>query len=777
MRRSTGAASVAGMLRASTAFFLAALVALSPATASAQETNFDCGTYRNVVCTGFFTDSADLVTNDQTIEDAIDRVVTKHGNQIAVVTVRDSSPQDPADFADDLGNMWGVGGPGQDGVVVLIDVAARRTEVRTGPGLTIDASRIAGAGDSFFGVGDFALGISSIIGSLEAALDDEAAGITGSGGVAAPESQSEGGSPVGWILAAAGLAGGGFLLARSRSRRKDERLAVRVQLVDDQLRRLDVPGQELPQLAEYALAPSEAAPDVTTREAIEALREIEAGGSPADNVVPALVVTGLAAIIDREKLLAETAIPLELAAADERDILEQAVQNASRRAQDRDIGNDQFEVNLQEVKRLVESLRPHRVAADRRRFGLAMADRSVDTAHGAAALTDTADRFLEAAPAFDHALSLSDTLAEFAEIYETAAKKTDRLAELLDRLPDTTARPAVAAALADVSDDLDASVEDYEKLRHQLEREGTALTADGLDVPAIAALLLMNHDETNTAEFIDAYNANRGRGLDPGEAVELALAGLRHPSDIKLVRAEATRLGLPVSITTALLRRRDDGPEVYEGLLRELADEGIEGDTRRTVAGILAVSLEPSQATLRWLEARKALADLGLDGAYADVAAAFGASDHRGPRMFALAYAAQRQALARSQVEGADRFAPELAHDGTQRQTDSWTRDPIPRGLYDFDPFTLLYYHWVITRGHHGSLGWEPIYRDQSWSGDRNSWWGEGFGGWGGGGGFGGGSGGGSNWGGSWGGGGFGGWSGGGGFGGGFGGGGGGSSW
>ena len=141
----------------------------------------------------------------------------------------------------------------------------------------------------------------------------------------------------------------------------------------------------------------------------------------------------------------------------------------------------------------------------------------------------------------------------------------------------------------------------------------------------------------------------------------------------------------------------------------------------------------------------------------------FGASDRRGPRRFALAYAAQRQALAASTVDGVDRFAPELAHDGTQQQTDSWTRDRIPPGLYDFDPFTLLYYHWVITRGHHGSLGWEPIYKDHSWRDDRGSWFGDGFKGWGGGGGFSGG-GGSSSWGGSFGGGGFGGWGGGGGF-------------
>ena len=755
------------------ALVAAALAMFAGPAALAQETNFDCGEYRGVVCAGYFTDAADIVDDDQRIEDAVDAIVTRYGNQIALVTVADSSPESPAEFADNLGNDWGVGGPDQDGIVVLVDIANRRTEVRTGPGLSINASRIAGAGDSFFGVGDFDGGMVAIIGSLRTALEDEAAGISGSAGDADSDDSGDR-SYLGLILAAGAIAGGGFLVNRNRQKRKDEQLGVRIQLVDDQLRRLNVPGHELPQLADYTIAPTTGGGDISTGEAVAALRLLEAGSPPADAAIPPLQIAGLAAVIDRQRLLADTEIPLELAASDERDILENAVQNAARRAQDRDSSDDAFEVNLQEVERLVESLRPHRVAADRRRFGLAMAGRAVDTAHGAAALTDSADRFLEAGPAFDENATLSSSLEEFADIYNVAAMKTDRMAELIDRLPATTASVAVAAALADVSDDLDASIEEYEAVRHKLEREGTALSADGLDVPAIAALLLMNHDETNAGEFVDAYNANRKRGLDPGEAVELALAGLRHPSDIKLVRAEATRLGLPVSITTALLRRRDDGPEIYQGLLRELANEGVEGDTRRTVAGILAVSLEPSQAVIRWLEARKALADLGLDGAYADVASAFGASDHRGPRKFALAYAAQRQALARSEIEGADRFAPELAHDGTSRQTDSWTRDRIPPGLYDFDPFTLLYYHWVITRGHHGSFGWEPIYRDQSWAGDRDSWWGGGFSGWGGGGGFGG-SGGGSSWGGSWGGGGFGGWSGGGGFGGG--GGGGGSGW
>ena len=100
-------------------------------------------------------------------------------------------------------------------------------------------------------------------------------------------------------------------------------------------------------------------------------------------------------------------------------------------------------------------------------------------------------------------------------------------------------------------------------------------------------------------------------------------------------------------------------------LADQLAGEGVKGDNRRTIAAVLAISLEPAQAMRRWVEARQALAALGVVGAYADVAAAFGASDPRGPRAFALAYAAQRQALSRSSIDDADRFAPELAHDGT----------------------------------------------------------------------------------------------------------------
>jgi hypothetical protein len=416
-------------------------------------------------------------------------------------------------------------------------------------------------------------------------------------------------------------------------------------------------------------------------------------------------------------------------------------------------------VKRQELHRIIASLRPHRIANARLRLGKSISDRTVKTSLGFAMLTDAGERYLEAGPALDTSQPLTDSLAELELVYATAKNKAAKMEALYEQLPSSTTRPAVAAALADLSDDVDASYRRYEALRQTLEDKGAALSRDGLSIPAVTALLLMNNDAEDVGEFLAAYEANRGRGIDAETAVEYALAGLTHPGEIGRIRSEADRLGIPISLTAALLRRRDDGPEVYRVLADQLAGEGVKGDNRRTIAAVLAISLEPAQAMRRWVEARQALAALGVVGAYADVAAAFGASDPRGPRAFALAYAAQRQALSRSSIDDADRFAPELAHDGTGRQRDSWSGEPIPRGLGYFDPYTLLFYHWVITKGHRGAYGWEPVYRDDSWSRDSNSWWG-------GGGGFGssGSWGGGSSWGGSWSSGSFGGFGGGGGF-------------
>ena len=762
------------MARRFTQYLLLVGFSLATATGALAQSDpvepVNCGTYEGVVCQGWFSDNAGAVDDDAAIEDAIGALVERYGNQIAVVIVTESPYQTPLEFAQDLGNAWGVGDPERrDGIVILVDLGNRRTEMTAGPGVPeLDYSRITGAGNSFFGRGEFDLGIIAIIGSLEqelASLEDGSPGESVvTPGVELTPSAEDNPPPAGIFvgaLAVAGLVGGGIGLVAARNRRRDRITRERAELIDGDVDALDPAGHELPRVADFAIIHRGTPAQVGTRAALLALERIQSGVEPRDpDTVEAVWANDLVAVIDRDRLLADTDVPLELRVSDEQPILEGALQAAIRDALDVDASDEaEFEVKRQELHRIIASLRPHRIANARLRLGKSISDRTVRTSFGYAMLTDAGERYLEAGPVLDTSLPLADSLAELELVYATAQNKAAKMEALYEQLPSSTTRPAVAAALADLSDDVDASYRRYEALRQTLEDKGGALSRDGLSIPAVTALLLMNNDAEDVDEFLAAYEANRGRGIDAETAVEYALAGLTHPGEIGRIRSEADRLGIPISLTAALLRRREDGPEVYRALADQLAGEGVKGDNRRTIAAVLAISLEPAQAMRRWTEARQALAALGVVGAYADVAAAFGASDPRGPRAFALAYAAQRQALSRSSIDDADRFAPELAHDGTGRQRDSWSGEPIPRGLGYFDPYTLLFYHWVITKGHRGAYGWEPVYRDDSWSRDSNSWWG-------GGGGFGssGSWGGGSSWGGSWSSGSFGGFGGGGGF-------------
>jgi hypothetical protein len=753
-----------------TALLAAALFIGIPLSAAAQTDGPSCPEYEGVVCDGWVTDAAGVIADDTLLEQAVGRVVAKHGNEVAVVVVATSGSLSPRSFAEGLGNTWEVGDAERnDGIVVLISLAERRTEIVTGDGLSLAGlDDVAAAGNSFLAAGDIDGGVTAVLGALDARLGTP---------TTTPSPADDGGNGLHlWqIVLAVGLAGGGTLLIANGFSARRRRIAERRrQLVDEELRRLHPAGQELPHPGDFAREPPVPAGGIGTGRGLAALRGVIDRDAGTDtDALRELWALGALEVLDRDRLVEEHLIPLELAASDEGTMLENAVQQAARDALEIPAGRkDQFEVALAEVRRLVEALRPHRVAGARKRTAEMIADALSDTTIGTAGVTDLGERLHRAAAALETDAPLEGSVAELESAYATARDKTARLDDLYRRLPEHITRPAVAAALADLDADTDDSVARFEEIRRELEKRGRVLHNDGLQIPAIAALLLLNRDEGNAAEFVANYRERRDAGSDPAEAVEYALAGLRDPDEIRRVRRTSEHLDLPIAITTALMRRRDDGPEVYRTLLSDLAGRGMDSDTMRSVAGILAVSLEPAQALRRWLDARAALGNLGLEGAYADVAAAFGASDRRGPRAFALAYAAQRQALARSDIDDADRFAPELAHEGTSRQTDSWTGEPIPSSYGWFDPFTFFYFHWVITRGSSGSFGWEPVYRDSSWSGDRNSWWG----GFGGGGGFGGAgsSWGGSSWGSSGGGFSFGGFGGGGGF---SGGGGGGSGW
>jgi hypothetical protein len=721
------------------------------ATPAAAQTVVECGEYLGVVCQGYFTDEPGVVDDRQRIEDAISRVVGNYGNPIAVVVVQDSRGANPADFAVDLADAWGVGDPVEEnGILVLVSLDERRTEVVTQDAISVPGSAIAGSARSFFSAGDFEGGLLAIVGAVEQSL----------AGNLTDESESDGFS-FGWIIFVGIIGFFGFsVVGQVRSSRRDRKKRIRKErerLIDADLASLEPSGADLPRYADFAV---QAPPvtDVSTADGINELWRVVSGDASDRSALESLWSLGALDVIDREQLVRDTREPLELRASEERPILENAVQEGADEALAVDLKDGEtFESKRRALDRLISSLRPHRVAAARRRTGDALIAELTPSPIGDVVPTSLGAAIAEAAAAFDRAAPLSESVAEYRAASSEADVKTHRLEQLYKQLPQSTARPAIAAALADLDDDTSRAVDRYEEVRTALGSEAAGLTADGLDPAAIAALLLMNRNEDNTAEFLEAYRGHRDRGFDPAEAVEFALAGLLTAGEVARVRAITRRLGLPISITAGLLNRRDDGPEVYEQLREDLA-EYTTSDSARTIAGVLAMSLEPSQAMRRWLEARNALHELGLVGSYADVAAAFGASDARGPRRFALAYAAQRRALAASTIDDADRFAPELAHAGTSGQNDSWTGSPIPSGIGSFDPFTFFYHHWVITRGVSDSFGWEPVYKDTSWSQDRGSWWG-------GGGGFG--SSGGSSWGGSsWSGGSFGGFGGGGGFGG-----------
>ena len=759
---------------------LAATFVLAPASiASAQDDPAACPEYQGVTCEGYVTDVAGVLDNRLTLEETASRMVDTYGHEVAVVLI-DGAPGGAEQFAKALGETWVVKDKDGDagGVVIVIDTASNDFWITAGTNLqsVIPSSTVVlnSAAPSFRN-GDFDAGVAGMLGTLEASFEAETRGTSSggsSGGLSDSATDDNTGSDGLSLLPLVMFGGLAFVAfsGRGRKRSAGTRRATeqdrRAQEVDDLLDRLETSAADLPDLRRYEVPEPSLTGDASLSQALQALTGVaERRPIEDESILRALWSRDLLDVIDAKRLEADTEVPLEMRASDDRDLLDDAVQHAAREALKVERGDTaKFQIKLRELEALVASVRPYRVAEKRLRFTQGVLDRVAQTSFGATVVSDRGERLLKAGAVID-AETVDDALLELDAAYSEAQRKVSRLDVIHDRLPDNAARPAVAAALTDLDDDPAEAVNRYERVRRDLRKRSSLLERDRLDVDAIAALLLLNRDELSVEEFVQLYRVHRERSMKPAMAVEYALAGLTTEREIARVRQYADGEGIPVAIVAALMRNREDGIEVYKMLERNLIAHDIKGESRRTIAGVLAASLEPAQAERRWLDARKALSDLGLVGSYADIAAAFGASDARGPRKFALAYAAQRQALSRSSIDDADRFAPELAHTGTSHQTDTWTGAPLPAMLRGFDPFTFFYLHWITTAGHTGRVGWEPVYNDSSWSGDRDSWFGGGFGS--GSGGFGGG--GGSSWGG-------GGWSSGsfGGFGGGFGGGGGG---
>lgn len=715
--------------------------------ASTAEAQPECPSYQGVECNQqFITDVAGVLDDRLNLEEVATGITETYGHQIAVVLI-DDPVGGTEEFAKGLGETWVVkdrdGEAG--GVVVVIDPDGRSLWITAGPalqGVIPSANTLVNVAGPSFRSGDYDSGVAAILGTIEASFEIEARGGTSVGGTGTSTgtpgtTTSRDTAPDGVsllpLMIFGSLAFVGFSSMGNRNRgvqRRDIEKERRAQEVDDVLDRLETSAADLPDLRSYEVPEPPIAGQPTLAEAGDALQRVaDRAGSHDDETLRQLWSRDLLDVIDAARLEADTEVPLEMRASDDRDLLDDAVQDAAREALAVRKGDeDGFQVQLRELQALVASVRPYRVAETRRRFAETVLDRVNPTSFGATVVSDRGERLLKALPVLD-AEQLDDALNELDAAYEEAQRKVGRLDIIHDRLPDNAARPAVAAALTDLDDNPSQAVNRYEKVRRDLKKRSALLERDQLDVDSIAALLLLNNDELSVNEFVQLYRVHRQNRMKPAMAVEYALAGLTTEREIARVRQYADGEGIPVAIVAALMRNRDDGIAVYKSLEKDLISHGIKGETRRTIAGILAASLEPAQAERRWLDARKALGDLGLVGSYADIAAAFGASDARGPRKFALAYAAQRQALSRSSIDDADRFAPELAHTGTSGQNDTWTGQPLPATLRGFDPFTFFYLHWITTASYSGGrVGWEPVYSDTSWQSDRDSWFGGGFG-------------------------------------------------
>ena len=219
---------------------IAAAFAL-PATASAQDV--DCGEYLGLVCEGLFTDEPNLTSNPDSHEASIARVSGTHGNPIAIVIARDARGYDPVDFAVDLANDWGVGDPVEEnGILVLVAVAERRTEVVTQAGIDLPGSTIANTARSFFAADDFDGGVNAIIGALDVILSGGEISSSGS-------DDSGAGGGFGWVV----MVGIGATAAvitwgsrRQARRAKRERIRiVRTRAIDKALAELEPRGDEI----------------------------------------------------------------------------------------------------------------------------------------------------------------------------------------------------------------------------------------------------------------------------------------------------------------------------------------------------------------------------------------------------------------------------------------------------------------------------------------------------------------------------------------------------
>ena len=189
-----------------------------------------------------------------------------------------------------------------------------------------------------------------------------------------PPSQEEDSGIAGWVFAGLMLTvGAGLVGSGAANSRLDKVRAVRKkrqEQVDGELARLKPAGYELTLAEELMLTRPLEVPEVTTAAGMTALMALAEEQRVGDRkALEALWALGAVDVVDQERLDAEVEIPLELRVTGEQAVLEETVQQTATEAVKVPTGDDvAFKVKLDEVHRLVESLRPYRIAEAKQRL-------------------------------------------------------------------------------------------------------------------------------------------------------------------------------------------------------------------------------------------------------------------------------------------------------------------------------------------------------------------------------------------------------------------------
>ena len=86
---------------------------------------------------GFVNDFANVLdqTSRTEIQAIADRLQAEQGIELAVITISTTSPMDPKEYTTGVFNEWGVGGPEDSGLLMLLAVSEGAIEVEPGYGL------------------------------------------------------------------------------------------------------------------------------------------------------------------------------------------------------------------------------------------------------------------------------------------------------------------------------------------------------------------------------------------------------------------------------------------------------------------------------------------------------------------------------------------------------------------------------------------------------------------------------------------------------------------